>query len=397
MTSTRLTCPFNCSARGTCSLIEGGMQHCNCFDESVGSYCSRRSTELPSHLSCNGGHAVRRGFEVKLTAQSTVDVNGKTRRYLSARSDGLSSGPSGQVPHIPVVTDGVVLPDWRSASTSLPSNGTETLSFDLSIQTPIPATIGVPLVHVDEPNVLSYRMHLDHDREIRLWQDAPPRRLQVTCECIQPGRSKMVLSIPMPGFCTIEFSWVKICTAEEIIIEAKRQRALLAKMAVASIALVIIAVIALLKLRKRCYKMCCQVSSEYGSPDTLECCLTLRRRAAGNLAALDGMVPLPEEGDNEDKLCEHGESTRFSLTYELYSFWTSIGRMQTDLRGEDSVEHSDSARSRLSTGTSSTQDARLLGGQNLDEEEHPGAARSVVTVRSIRSPGREMSPEDDLL
>ena len=397
MTPASLTCPFNCSGRGTCSLIDGAKQHCHCFEESVGSYCSRRSTELPSHLSCNDGSALRRGFEVKLAPQSMLNANGKPHRHLSAREPDLPTDPSDPEPeHIPVVMDGVVLPDWTSSSKALPGNGTQMLSFDLSIRTPIPAAIGVPLVHVDEPNILSYRLHQAHNREIRLWQNDPPHRLQLTCECIQPGRSKMVVSIPVPGFCTIVFSWVKICTAEEILIEAKRRRTLLTRIAIVSIGLLVVAVFAVIKARKRCYKMCCQGSNdcvEYGASDASgDCCLNLRRRATGSLAAFDGMVPLAEEDEDEDKTRGYDETTmRFSFTYEIYSFLSSMRRMQVDVQGEGSGSAQHSEPSWMSNGSSSTQDTRSMVGQNDDR------VRAANSAQHAAAPERVAATEDDLL
>ena len=212
-------CPFNCSGRGTCSMHRG-VPSCECHGDSVGTYCTKRVTELEGNHQCSDGtgSALRKGIDLSLDSHVGVGLVPHPRLALRQNERVLE--------RVPLVKNGIVLPDWTYASARLQSNGTEALSFNLSVQTPVPATFGVPSVHVDNPTVLSYALKHAFQHGTKAVRGDKPLHLELTCLCVAPGVSRMHLSIPLDEFCSIVVSWVKVCTRDSIDAEIEARKML---------------------------------------------------------------------------------------------------------------------------------------------------------------------------
>ena len=200
------TCPLNCSGRGVCSMRDGFAQ-CTCHGDSVGSYCTRHITELQGGHTCPDGtsSALRRGIDLTLRSRNDVALmpHPGFRMRQSART----------LQQTTLVQNGLVLPDWALASARLASNRTESLSFDISVKTPVKATFGDPFVHIDDPGIVSSRISSRYSKGAKTGLGDSPLGLDLTCECLSPGITRMSLSIPMDEFCSISVSWTKVCLA----------------------------------------------------------------------------------------------------------------------------------------------------------------------------------------
>ena len=222
-------CPLACSGHGTCGLRTDGRLGCTCDATHLGTYCTRGAGDAlpvsrprgagPSVISvadstsCSDGSTLRRGLDVALSSRTSVGF-GSRDIVPEARAKGL-----------PVVIDGVVLPDWARASAVLQSNATEEIDFSVSAGTSDATTVGLPTILVDKPAVLRTQfIGATARRDTQLHKGTAPLRVRLRCECIRPGVSTIQLSIPLPGYCTIGVRWTKVCTLEGMNADAAKQR-----------------------------------------------------------------------------------------------------------------------------------------------------------------------------
>ena len=287
-----VACPLHCSDYGTCQLV-GEVPRCRCHDEFTGSYCTIRTTARAGQSKCVDGSdgATRKGIDLALTSSTTV---------------GLRSGVvhvAGDLAQIPVISDGVVLPDWggmHTAPATLQGNTSEKLRFHLSVTTHIPAMLGEPAITAERPSIVSYSVkHRDSSKALSQGQ---PRTIEVNVNCIRPGVSRIAVAIPVPGFCTLAFSFIKTCTQDGVTSGGGGALWLLILV---------------------------------GVPVLFCCCLGPRRRSAVSAWLADGCgycaIP-PLQGLYPVREGEHqglGGISRASLTYGAYGLWSRI-RMAKD-------------------------------------------------------------------
>ena len=134
--------------------------------------------------------------------QGPVDIS------LNAPPDGQLYAPAHAFNRIPIVQKGVVLPDWAASRpdispATISGSGTDHLSFGVSLALPGAATmaLGQPSVFVDDPSVFHFKLQKPPTDLVPL--KAEPQNIDLTIECLKPGMSRVHLSIPLHGYCTL--------------------------------------------------------------------------------------------------------------------------------------------------------------------------------------------------
>ena len=223
----------DCAGHGVCVLRgEPPTAGCECDEGWVGRQCTAPSPEVPGHrcTEAGGPRSYHRGINLTL-------VTHEARRGDLHYGDG----------RIPLVEDGIVSPGWLGSLDSQKSQVELTTlvpplrkewnsdNITLSVSSLEPLQVGVPSVRIDKDSVLLVEptQHLDtwsalqytrqgvgvfepHDPSVQLSRSSAPLDIRIKYVCKRVGTARLALTIPMPGYCSLNLTYEKRCSQEAV-------------------------------------------------------------------------------------------------------------------------------------------------------------------------------------